>query len=238
MSNKINLNIHRAEQVIVHYCLKALKDNREPVRLYHKGTSEHLTPKELAAHLRKALQIGYPVKESEEKFTWEYQEEDAKTFWGGIASYLRMANQPKQTQEHLENLSEFAFLAKQQNCLRATTLLFGKHRRRNNPAQNSSAENVKLLFSKTFEREKWAGDVDYIDTNFPRAVRDIILGDGKKQLAYTTDQYDIAVKALFEYAVTQYLKLHTDGKTFDYENERDKARAYIDKCFREREKAA
>ncbi len=238
MTKKKNLNIHRAEQAIVHYCLQALKADREPVRLYHKGTNQHLAPDDLKKHLRRAVEIGYPVKESEEKFTWEYQEEDAETFWGNIVSHLRTANQPKQTQEHLENLPAFAFLAKQQNCLRATMLLFGKHRRRYNASENSSAGTVKLSFSKTFEREKWAGDVDYINTNFPRAVRDLILGDGKKQFAYSTDEYDIAVKALFEYAVTQYLKLHTDGKTFDYENERDKARAYIDKCFREREKAA
>ena len=235
MRTKTNYAFNRAEQVIVDYCLKALKNKREPVRLYHKGTNEHLAPDDLKKHLKAAMKIGYAAGRSRERFSWDYHDEDAETFWSGIATHLLKVEQSKKVQENLVKESSFAFLAKQANCRSATTLLFGNHRHRKDPAENASPETVKLTFSKTFERERWAGDVDFVDTNFPRAVRDLILGTGEKQFAYTADEYDIAARALFEYAVMQYLKMHTNSRAFHYEGDRDNARAYIDKCFRERE---
>ena len=232
------LNIHRAEDVIVDYCKKALKDDCEPVRLYRKGTKEHLTRQQFINHLNAAIKIGYPAKVTAEKYRWDYHDQDAETFWSGVASHLTRAEQPEKTGEYLSANNDFAFLEQQANCRRATVLLFGVRRRKD--MQTPKAVNVRMNYSRTFENETWNEyeDTDPIKTSFPRAVRNLILGSGEKQLGYTREEYEIAERAFFEYAVTAYLRLMTNSNKFDAVEDRDKAQVYIDKFFNQLEKDA
>ena len=106
--------------------------------------------------------------------------------------------------------------------------------------QTPKALNVRMQFSQTFENETWAEyeDTDPLKTSFPRAVRNLILGSGEKQLGYTREEYEIAEMAFFEYAVTAYLRLMTNSNKFDAVEDRDKAQVYIDKFFNQLEKDA
>ena len=232
------LNIHRAEDVIVDYCKKAHKDDCDPVRLYRKGTKEHLTREQFVKHLNAAIKVGYPAKVTAEKYRWDYHDQDAETFWSGVASLLTTVDQPEKTGEYLSGNGPFAFLEQQTNCRKATVLLFGVRRRKD--MQIPKAVNVRMTFSRTFQNETWNEneETDPLKISFPHAVRNLILGSGENQLGYAREEYEIAEQAFCEFAVTEYLRHMTNANKFNIMEDRDKAITYIDKFFNQLEKDA
>ena len=229
-------HIDRAVDAIIEHCKLALKDCK-PISVQDIETKEEL---DLATHIRMVEHISYAAGESEKRVTWDYLDQDANTFWSGVLSILKESPQKQKAREYFETVDDFSKFRNQRNILEATKHLFGRKRPTVGDVRSKSKVRNpwRLTYSRTFENEPWADHADFINVRFPRALRDLILGDGEKQFGYTREEYEIAERAFFEHAVIQFLKLTTNSKKFHFKDDRDEAREYIDKFFNQLEKDA
>ena len=229
-------HIDRAVDAIVEHCKLALKDCK-PISVQDIETKEEL---DLATHIHMVEHISYAAGQSEKRVTWDYLDQDANTFWSGVLSILKESPQKETAIKYFETVDDFSKFRNQRNILEATKHLFGRKRPTVGDGRSKSKVRNpwKLTYSRTFENEPWADDADFINVRFPRALRDLILGDGEKQFGYTREEYEIAERAFFEYVVTDYLRMYTNSKSFYHQSHRDEARAYIDKFFNQLEKDA